>query len=662
MKTSLTRVLTILGALTLPTAAVAQEIAPTERNSRHSMSASTVAQLAYLKASNTNNADLFGTTALSGNTLVIGASGEASSATGVNGNQADNSLFGSGAVYVYVRSGSSWVQQAYLKASNPDLLDRFGWSVAIDGDTLVVGAPSEDSGADGVNGNQADNTQSSAGAAYVFVRAGTTWTQQAYLKAHNSGESDRFGESVDIHGDTIVIGAYAEDSSTTGVNPSQNNSASDAGAAYVFARNGSTWSQQAFLKASNTTPGAGFGEYASIHADTIAVSAGYEKSSAIGINGNQADQSAPNAGAVYIFQRSGSSWTQQAYVKASNTQAMDRFGFSTALHEDLLVVGAIGEDSTATGVQGNQANNGAALSGAAYVFRRNGSTWSQESYLKASNTNAGDYFGSRIVAFENLIAIAASRESSASTGVNGGQGSNTAVNSGAVYLFEHDGSAWAQHSYIKASNTQLRDYFGASLALEGTTLVIMANEEDSAATGLNGNQADNSATEAGAAYVFQIQNSGSAYCFGDGSGTPCPCHDGASGRGCENDFNDGARLDAFGAASFELDTFRLEVFDVPPGSAGICLKGSTVVNGGLGNVVGDGLLCLTPQLRSQVIIADSPGGTISMTQWNGQPFGTHTNAANVGASTYYQWWYRDAANNCSGQDFNFSNGWVVDWQ
>jgi hypothetical protein len=158
-------------------------------------------------------------------------------------------------------------QQAYIKASNAGVPSpgetfgnnqNFGWSVAIAGDTMVIGAPFENSSATGVNGNQANNSAADSGAAYVFVRNGTNWSQQAYLKASNTGAGDNFGWSVAVSGETIVVGAYKEDSNATGVNGSQtNNSFADSGAAYVFVREGTNWSHQAYLKASNTGPIAG---------------------------------------------------------------------------------------------------------------------------------------------------------------------------------------------------------------------------------------------------------------------------------------------------------------------------------------------------------------------------------------------------------------------
>src|SRR5262249_9768585 len=142
--------------------------------------------------------------------------------------------------------------QAYIKASNTDAGDDFGATVAASGDTLVVGAPREDSHATGINGDQGDNSAPDSGAVFVFVRNGSTWSQQAYLKASNPDYGDLFGSTVDISGDTIVVGAAGEASAATGVNGNaSDNSLPGAGAAYVFVRTGTAWSQQAYLKPSN---------------------------------------------------------------------------------------------------------------------------------------------------------------------------------------------------------------------------------------------------------------------------------------------------------------------------------------------------------------------------------------------------------------------------
>ncbi len=460
-------------------------------------------QQAYLKASNTDVADFFGNSvAVSGDTVVIGAFGEDSNSTGVNGNQADNSAPDSGAVYVFVRNGMTWSQQAYLKASNTNASDLFGDSVAILGDTIVVGASGEASNATGVNGNQTDNSATGAGAAYVFVRTGTMWSQQAYLKASNTDARDAFGLSVSVSGDTVVVGALNEDSNTTGVNGNQaDNSATDAGAAYVFVRNGIAWVQQAYLKASNTGADDRFGVSVAISGDTTVVGAFTEDSNAIGVNGDGINNSALNAGAAYVFVRNGTTWSQQAYLKASNTEGGDQFGFSVAISSNTVVVSANNEDSNAIGVNGNQANNSAFDSGAVYVFVRVGTVWSQQAYLKASNTNSGDQF-SRVAISGDTIVVGARGEASNATGVNGDQANNSASFSGAAYLFVRNGLVWSQQSYLKASNTGASDEFGRTVAISGDTVVVGATGEDSNATGVNGNQADNSANFAGAAYIF----------------------------------------------------------------------------------------------------------------------------------------------------------------
>jgi len=466
------------------------------------LSASLIQQ-AYVKASNTNSNDNFGfQVALDGDTLVIGAWQEDS--LGVNGDQTDNNATDSGAVYVFMRTNGTWVQQAYLKASNTEAGDRFGTTLALSGDTLVVGAWEEDSAATGINGIQSSNGAVNSGAVHVFTRSGGVWGQQAYLKASNTGAGDHFGSAVALSGDTLAIGAMFEDSASTGVNGDQSdNNATDSGAAYVFTRTNGSWTQQAYLKAS--TPGASdiFGCALTLSGDTLVVGARQEDSVATGINGDQTDNNASDSGAAYVFTRVNGSWAQQAYLKASNAGANDLFGDPVFLNGDTLVVGATGEASNATGVDGNQANNSLLSSGAVYVFTRVNGSWAQQAYLKASNTGANDFFGNAVVLNGNTLVVAAALEDSSAIGINGDQTDSGATNSGAVYVFRQTGGSWAQQTYLKASNTGANDIFGNSLALSGDTLVVGAFGEASIATGVNGNQADDNATNSGAAYVFR---------------------------------------------------------------------------------------------------------------------------------------------------------------
>lgn len=477
----------------------------------------------YVKASNTDNSDQFGFgLALSGDgsTLAVGAPQERSFATGIDGNQFDDSAESAGAVYVFERDGlGAWSQHAYIKASNTDPYDQFGYSVALseDGNTLAVGAIGENSNATGINGNQADESLGAAGAAYLFTRDGMgAWSQQAYVKASNTGSSDQFGYSVALSGDgdTLAVSAPSEDSIATGVDGNQvDNTAPSAGAVYIFVHGGmGNWSQQAYIKASNSDSSDQFGGNVSLSYDgsTLAISAPNEDSSAIGIDGNQADDSLSSAGAVYVFIRNGmGTWSQQAYTKASNTEAGDLFGSSVSLSGDgnTLAVGAIGEDSVTVGINGNQANNGSSDSGAVYVIVRDlTGVWSQQAYIKVSS-NAQDSFGASVAlsADGSILVVGATLEDSNAIGIEGDQFNDALGNSGSAYLFVRDGmGVWSQESYIKASNTGSSDQFGRSVSLsgDGDILAVGAATEDSIATGIGGDQASNSASSSGAVYLY----------------------------------------------------------------------------------------------------------------------------------------------------------------
>jgi hypothetical protein len=476
--------------------------------------------IGFIKASNTGVNDTFGhySVALSadGYTLAVGAIAEDSNATGTGGDQNDNSVGNSGAVYVFTRSGKTWTQQAYLKASDTvsnASAELFGSSLSFsdDGNTLAVGAGNENSNATGIGGDDSDNSALSSGAVYVFTRSGTTWTQQAYVKASNSEADDWFGGGLSLSGDgnTLAVSASGEDSNATGIGGNQSdNSASRSGAVYVFTRSGTTWTQQDYLKASNAEVSDYFSRVSlSADGNKLAVGASGEDSNATGIGGDQTDNSASSSGAVYVFTRSGTTWTQQAYVKASNSEANDGFGgwLSLSVDGNTLAVSASGEDSNATGIGGDQTDNSASSSGAVYVFTHSGTTWTQQAYLKASNSEAGDYFSRVSLSVDgNTLAVGASDEHSNATGINGNQSDNSASRSGAVYVFARSGSTWTQQAYVKASNTDESDNFGVDVSLsgDGNTLAVSAIAEDSNATGIGGDQSDNSASNSGAVYIY----------------------------------------------------------------------------------------------------------------------------------------------------------------
>ncbi|MFO0667233.1 MAG: hypothetical protein U0174_24990 [Polyangiaceae bacterium] len=263
----------------------------------------------------------------------------------------------------------------------------------------------------------------------------------------------------------------------------------------------------AYIKASHSAANAEFGVVAlSGDGNTMAVGAIAEAS----CSSNQSDTGCAQAGAVYVFRLSGSAWTQEAYVKASNPGAGDKFGSSIALSTDgsTLAIGAVGEASCADGVGGVQTDNGCSHAGAAYIFRRNASAvWTQEAYLKASHSDASDWFGARVALSSSgdELAVSAIGESSCADGTDGDETNNGCNSAGAVYVFKRGGAAtWTKHAYLKASNSRTYAGFGDAIALssDGLTLAVGSSGESSCATGLGGNQADTACPYAGAVYLF----------------------------------------------------------------------------------------------------------------------------------------------------------------
>ena len=299
--------------------------------------------------------DEFGiSVAISGDTIVVGA-------------PYDDDLYSrSGSAYVFVRNAGAWSEQQKLTASDAAFQDDFGRSVAISGDTIVVGANGDDGDGDLVN---------DSGSAYVFVRSGSTWTEQQKLTASDGAEWDCFGYSAGISGDTAVVGAYPLYGSST---------SSDS--AYVFVRSGSTWTEQQKLTASDRAAGDAFGMSVAISGDTIAV----------GANGD--DDMGSASGSAYVFARSGSTWTEQPKLNASDGSEYDHFGYSVAIDGDTLVVGADQDDDNGT------------YSGSAYVLVRSGGVWSEDAKLLASDGATGDHFGNSVAISGDTIVAGAEED------------------------------------------------------------------------------------------------------------------------------------------------------------------------------------------------------------------------------------------------------------
>jgi len=257
---------------------------------------------------------------------------------------------GQGSAYVFVRNGTTWTQQAKLVARDGAANDLFGHSVALSGDTALIGAVDDDLGA---NQNQ--------GSAYVFVRHGTTWTQQAKLVADDGSANDLFGISVSVTGDTVLVGAPFKD---VGPHVAQ-------GSAYVFTRNGITWTQQAQLVANDGAANESFGESVSLSGDTALVGSLYDD---VGTNVGQ--------GSAYVFARNGTTWAQQAKLVASDGAGNDLFGSSVSISGDTVLVGALAADVGANVDQGS-----------VYVFTRNKTTWTQQTKLVVNDGAASDLIG-----------------------------------------------------------------------------------------------------------------------------------------------------------------------------------------------------------------------------------------------------------------------------
>jgi len=349
--------------------------------------------------------DYFGDfVALEGDTAVVGANGKGAL---------------KGAAYVFTRSAATWTQQGKLLATGGAPGDSFGDCVSISGDSVLVGAGGDDA---------------RPGAAFVFTRDGGAWTQQAKLVADDGVNGDTFGLALAISGDTAVVGAYRKNG--------------DRGAAYVFTRSGTTWTQQAKLLPMDGADSDFFGGAVALEDDTAVVGA---SSKDVG------------QGAAYVFTRSGTTWTQQAKLVAADAADGDFFGESVSLSGRTVLVGADFE---------NHAGAADAFQGAAYVFVRAGTTWTQQAKLVAPDAEDADFFG---------YAVAVAGEAA----VVGAYGKN--FDQGAAYVFTRVGETWSLQSKLLADDGVDDDAFGGGVAISNGTALF-------GAYGVSENR--------GAAYVF----------------------------------------------------------------------------------------------------------------------------------------------------------------
>jgi hypothetical protein len=385
--------------------------------------------LASLFATNASAGEQFGySVAISGKTVVVGVPYESGRFGGINtAPSADHSAPAAGAAYVYVRTTTNWILQAFLKASIARAGDRFGAAVAINGDTVVVGAPGDAGNARGVNAVNTNTNATNSGAAYVFVRSGVTWSQQAYFKASNSDPMDLFGFSVSIDHNTILVGAPLEASSTPDVDGDQaNNLAPFAGAVYAFVRSSlGKWSQQGYLKASMTE---GFG-------------------ASVSISGDVAAAGTTDGGTAHVLFRKDGRWIYQSQLQGTN-KLSETFGASVAISGNTLVVGEPDEDGK----------------GRAYVFVPLGEGWTLQAILADPYTWEGDDFGRSVAIFNDLVVV----------GDPDAGGNDEHIGAGQAYVFSRTGTNWGLQDFLtplRASEDSPRSLFSSSIAISRDVIV-----------------------------------------------------------------------------------------------------------------------------------------------------------------------------------------------
>ena len=371
----------------------------------------------------------------------FGISVSISSNLAVAGAQQDDDIEpNAGAAYIFERSGTLWLQRAKLAADDAKAGDLFGNAAAINGETVLIGAP-------GV-----DDAGPEAGAAYVFIRSDTEWIQQAKLIGTDTSMFDHFGTAVALHEDTAVIGAHGKDEVSE-----------DTGAAYIFVRNGGSWTQQAKLTHQNAVPGDQFGRAVAIYGDSALIGA------------HRSDATGPDSGAAYIFTRTGGTWRQDFQLIPNDSGLGDEFGYAVDLTNGVAIIGAPKEDRREPDM------------GAAYVFVETRDAWLQQAKLAATDAEAGDEFGSAVAIHEDAAIVGAWKDDHP---LGASEDLTAQIDKGSAYAYLRDGLTWVEKRRIIASSTNRSDLFGASVAIRGAFAIV----------GAAGN--DNAGDNAGSAFIY----------------------------------------------------------------------------------------------------------------------------------------------------------------
>ncbi|MBW4442205.1 MAG: DUF4347 domain-containing protein [Plectolyngbya sp. WJT66-NPBG17] len=374
-----------------------------------------------LTASDGAASDCFGiSVAISGNTAIVGSYLD------------DDKGTDSGSAYIYQFNGTSWVQQSKLTASDGAASDFFGYSVAISGNTAIVGSYLD------------DDKGTNSGSAYIYQFNGTSWVQQSKLTASDGAASDYFGYSVAISGNTAIVGSYLDDDLGT-----------DSGSAYIHQFNGTSWVQQSKLTASDGAAFDRFGYSVAISGNTAIVGSYLD------------DDKGTNSGSAYIHQFNGTSWVQQSKLTASDGAASDFFGYSVAISGNTAIVGSYFDDDKGTD------------SGSAYIYQFNGTSWVQQSKLTASDGAASDFFGYSVAISGNTAIVGSYFDDDKGT------------DSGSAYIYQFNGTSWVQQSKLTASDGAAFDRFGYSVAISGNTAIVGSYLDDNPGT-----------ANSGSAYIF----------------------------------------------------------------------------------------------------------------------------------------------------------------
>ena len=346
-------------------------------------------EVARVAAQDGSAGDYFGKAiAASGDTLLVGAYGD------------DDRGTDSGSAYVFVRTGGAWSLQQKLTVTDGAAGDAFGYSVALSGETAVVGA------------YLADGAAADSGAAYVFTRSGSTWTQQAKLIAADAAAGDHLATSLAISGQTVVLGAPLKRAETGG----------EAGAAYVFSRNGSVWSQQAKFTPTNN--------------------AGDHNGTAVAISGNQlaVGTARPNGYLVSFYSFNGNSWSAAGNVSSNNAN-FAYYGSVLAMSATYTVIGSYAHPLGPSGVNGT-------------VLVISNATHSQQYSLRANDGSVNDLFGRSVAISDGNVIL-----------VGSPQDDDLGDDSGSAFAFGFNGNAWTQQQKLLASDGKTKDGFGSSVAI-----------------------------------------------------------------------------------------------------------------------------------------------------------------------------------------------------